>query len=308
MTWSSTPSPCRRKHKNNNMKRIVLAFSVLAVAAVLLSGCGGAPQGGTQTKQELRDSAKVKASTYGGAMIYYSLPSPLEVAYIVENSGVGYEPGILHKTELGVRYSTNKSAALNLGIYGSDLSYSILFNQQQVAIKYLDCIKELSSGLDVSDTTSVKKLREMEDNIHDKEKLKKIVSQTFFHSDALLKESSRRPTAVMIVAGMWVESLYIATQLSECKAGTNPVLTRCIVEQGLVFDDLMGMLSSIQGNEDVAYVKDKISVIGDDYAKIKASLGGSLVFTGEHLDIDDALYKSICDDIKAVRDDFTQLF
>lgn len=278
------------------------------MVAVLLAGCGGAPQTGTQTKQELRDSAKVKASAYGGAMIYFSLPSPLEVAYIVENSGVSYEPGILHKTELGVRYSTNKSAALNLGIYGSDLSYSILFNQQQVAIKYLDCIKELSSGLDVSDSTSVKKLREMEDNIHDKEKLKKIVSQTFFHSDALLKESSRRPTAVMIVTGMWVESLYIATQLSEGKPDGNPALTRCIIEQGLVFDDLLGMLSSIQGNEDVSYVKEKVGVIGDDYAKIKAGLGGSLVFTGEHLDVDGGLYKTLCDDIKAVRDDFTQLF
>ena len=60
------------------------------MVAVLLAGCGGAPQTGTQTKQELRDSAKVKASAYGGAMIYFSLPSPLEVAYIVENSGVSY--------------------------------------------------------------------------------------------------------------------------------------------------------------------------------------------------------------------------
>jgi len=280
----------------------------LAVAAVLLSGCGGAPQGGTQTKQELRDSAKVKASTYGGAMIYYSLPSPLEVAYIVENSGVGYEPGILHKTELGVRYSTNKSAALNLGIYGSDLSYSILFNQQQVALKYLDCIKDLSSGLDVSDTTTIKKLRDMEDNIHDKEKLKKIVAQTFFHSDALLKENSRRPTAIMIVAGMWIESLYIATELSGGDPKTNPSLTRCIVEQGLVFDDLLGMLSSVSGNDDIDYIKGRIEVIGKDYDSIKSALGGSFVFTSENVTVDATAYKRICDDIKAVRTEFTQLF
>ena len=184
------------------MKGIQQACWALAVVAVLMSGCSGTPQVGSQAKQELRDSAKVKASAYEGAMVYYSLPSPLEVAYIVENSGINYEPGVLNKTELGVRYSTTKSQAINLGIYGSDLSYSILFNQQQVALKYLDCIKELSSGLDVTDTTSIKKLREMEDNIHDKDKLKKIVAQTFFHSDALLKENSRRPTAIMIVAGM----------------------------------------------------------------------------------------------------------
>jgi hypothetical protein len=290
------------------MKGIQQACWALAVVAVLMSGCSGTPQVGSQAKQELRDSAKVKASAYEGAMVYYSLPSPLEVAYIVENSGINYEPGVLHKTELGVRYSTTKSQAINLGIYGSDLSYSILFNQQQVALKYLDCIKELSSGLDVTDTTSIKKLREMEDNIHDKEKLKKIVAQTFFHSDALLKENSRRPTAIMIVAGMWIESLYIATQLSNGNPESNPSLTRCIVEQGLVFDDLLGMLSSVPGNEDVAYIKSKIEVIGSDYDQIKNSLGGTFVFTGEHLTVDAAAFKRICDDIKAVRTEFTELF
>ncbi len=290
------------------MKGIQQACWALAVVAVLMSGCSGTPQVGSQAKQELRDSAKVKASAYEGAMVYYSLPSPLEVAYIVENSGINYEPGVLHKTELGVRYSTTKSQAINLGIYGSDLSYSILFNQQQVALKYLDCIKELSSGLDVTDTTSIKKLREMEDNIHDKEKLKKIVAQTFFHSDALLKENSRRPTAIMIVAGMWIESLYIATQLSNGNPESNPSLTRCIVEQGLVFDDLLGMLSSVPGNEDVAYIKNKIEVIGSDYDQIKNSLGGTFVFTGEHLTVDAAAFKRICDDIKAVRTEFTELF
>jgi hypothetical protein len=290
------------------MKKIKQVYSLLAVLAVLIVGCGSAPQNSQPNKQSLRDSAKVKAAAYEGAMIYYSLPSPLEVAFIVENSGVGYEPGILHKTELGVRYSTTKSQAINLGIYGSDLSYSILFNQQQVALKYLDCIKELSSGLDVTDTTSIKKLREMEDNIHDKEKLKKIVAQTFFHSDALLKENSRRPTAIMIVAGMWIESLYIATQLSNGNPESNPSLTRCIVEQGLVFDDLLGMLSSVPGNEDVAYIKSKIEVIGSDYDQIKNSLGGTFVFTGEHLTVDAAAFKRICDDIKAVRTEFTELF
>lgn len=290
------------------MKGIQQACWALAVVAVLMSGCSGTPQVGSQAKQELRDSAKVKASAYEGAMVYYSLPSPLEVAYIVENSGINYEPGVLHKTELGVRYSTTKSQAINLGIYGSDLSYSILFNQQQVALKYLDCIKELSSGLDVTDTTSIKKLREMEDNIHDKDKLKKIVAQTFFHSDALLKENSRRPTAIMIVAGMWIESLYIATQLSNGNPESNPSLTRCIVEQGLVFDDLLGMLSSVPGNEDVAYIKSKIEVIGSDYDQIKNSLGGTFVFTGEHLTVDAAAFKRICDDIKAVRTEFTELF
>lgn len=280
----------------------------MVALSIIASGCGAGTQQEQQAKQDLRDSARVKAANFEGSMIYYSLPSPLELAYIVESSGVGYEPSILHKTELSVRYSTSRAAAVNLGIYGSDLSYSILFDQQQVALKYLGSIRDLASSLDISDSMSAEKLREMEDNIQDKEKLKKIVAQTFFHSDALLKENSRRPTAAMIIAGMWVEGMYIATQFSDAKDNANPVLVQCIAEQGLVFDDLKNMLGAITGSEDVAFIRQKLEKVGADYEDLRTSLGGSFIVSSDEIDIKTDLLKRICNDIKAVRTDFTELF
>ena len=119
------------------MKNTRQAYSVLSLVAVLLAGCGGTPNGGMQTKQEVRDSAKVKASVYAGSSVYYTLPSPLEVAFIVENSGVGYESSILHKTELGVRYSTTKSAAINRPVHFVESSNSINANIAEETEDYL---------------------------------------------------------------------------------------------------------------------------------------------------------------------------
>ncbi|MCQ2250353.1 MAG: hypothetical protein MJZ66_04515 [Bacteroidales bacterium] len=288
------------------MKRIAKALGLLSIASVLMMGCASEPKS-DRSKQDLRNQAYGKTSQPAVSNNYYSLPSPLEVARIVQKTGVEYEPRILHKPELGVRYSTNMAASINLGIYCADLSYSIYFDQKQVALKYLDCIKDLASGLDISDIITQKKMRELEDNISDKDKLLKVVSETFFHSDALLKENSRRPTAVMVGMGMWIESLYISTQLCNADPKVNPALAKTIVEQGLVFEDLLGMLGGLGETSDVAHVKTELEKIKSAYSAIYDHLGGSYVVEGQP-EYDAKLFADLCGAVAAVRDSFTQLF
>ncbi|HEX2395717.1 MAG TPA: hypothetical protein VHI78_10240, partial [Bacteroidales bacterium] len=52
--------------------------------------------------------------------IFYSLPSPLETAMLLKSAGVSYNEGILNGLDNVDKYSTNRSKALNLGIYTTD--------------------------------------------------------------------------------------------------------------------------------------------------------------------------------------------
>lgn len=288
------------------MKRTKHIILVLVLLVSVLCGCGssGTPY---KTKKDMREAAKEKTSGHNEAAVYYTLPSPLEVAYIIQSTGVDYDLKLLHKTELGVRYSTNRAAAINLGIYGADLSYSIYFNQQQVALKYLDCIKDLSNNLDISDAKLQDKLKEMEENIQNRETLKKMVSQTFFHSDALLKESSRKQTAVMVAAGMWIESLYISTQLSYGEPNSNPRLSKSVIEQGLVFEDLYNMLSTFSSSSDIEYIKNELMPLKNSFKTINKQLGNTYL-SSEKNKVDAKLFEKLCEAVKDVRNNFTQLF
>lgn len=291
------------------MKYLLKRLSGLSLIIVLLTGCGGGESQSTEMKQGMRERAKSKTQQQNVSNMYYSLPSPLEIAHVVQTTGVEYESRFLHKVELGVRYSTNMSSALNLGIYGADLSYSIYFDQKQVALNYLDCIGNLSSNLDISDVLTQNKLKEIEENISNKEMLKKIISQTFFHSDALLKENSRRPTAVMVAMGMWIECLYISAQLSESDPDHNPALSTCIVEQGMVFDDLLGLLNTLEDNADVSYLKKELDGLRLSYVNMNTSLGGTFVVSQENgVKYDKKLFADICEKVILVRNNFTQLF
>ena len=47
------------------------------------------------------------------------------------------------------KYNSNYQKALNLGIYGTDLGYTNIYEQNQDGIKYLSSIKSLAEGLNI---------------------------------------------------------------------------------------------------------------------------------------------------------------
>lgn len=277
-------------------------LAIIISTAILTSGCwsDSTPKKVNVLKPKPR-TENVKNVT----LDYYSLPSPMEIASAIKKTGVGYEPKILHKSELGSRYSTNRAMALNLGIYGTDLSYSIYFDQQQEAMKYLGCVKNLASNLDISNVLSEAKIKTIEENIQDKEMLKKIISQTFFHSDAFLKENSRSETAAMIMFGMWIESMYISTQLTEGNINKNPALSQCIIEQQYVFETLIGLLKTLEKNNDINTISDEINQLGVEFDALTKNINET---TKDKNKLESEDFNKLCTSIEKIRTDYTMLF
>lgn len=138
--------------------------------------------------------------------------------------------------------------------------------------------------------------------------LKKIVSRTFFHSDALLKMNGRNSTASMVAMGMWIESLYISTQLTGGSPDANKTLTKTVIEQGMVFEDLLGMIGTAgASSSDIECLKTDFQPLKVSYLNIKKGLGDSYICNAE-TDVDASLFKDLCKTVKDVRDSFTKLF
>src|SRR5690606_2848690 len=78
------------------------------------------------------------------------------------------------------RYLTEKSKALNLGVYSSDLSYASTYNQKQATIDYMDVSKKLIDALNVSAAISPDILEQIEAEQENKEELVALITNTFF--------------------------------------------------------------------------------------------------------------------------------
>ncbi|NJM15008.1 MAG: hypothetical protein HC896_06165 [Bacteroidales bacterium] len=183
--------------------------------------------------------------------IFYSLPSPLETAMIIKTAGAEYNEELLNSVDNVNNYTTNKSMALNLGIYTTDMSYASLFDQTQSTISFMNISKKLADGLGILDAIDDNTIERLEENINNREVIMDIISETFMSSSSYLKENERAPVATIVLVGGWIEGLYIATQLVGEGGIENNKLVDRVVEQKLSFEILEKLLSQYKYDEDI---------------------------------------------------------
>lgn len=174
--------------------------------------------------------------------IVYALPSPLRVISALKKSGGHYIEGIVNPTDNAHKYNTNFARALNMGVYGSDLAYATMHNQTQTSINCLKASKVLGDQLGISAVFSSHNIiKRFEYNLSNKDSLLGLITELYRESNAFLRENDNYSDALLMLAGGWVESLYIGTQTYEKEK--NPEISRHLAEQKLSLENLIKMLN-----------------------------------------------------------------
>lgn len=212
--------------------------------------------------------------------IFYNVPSPMETAALLKKAGAQYNARILNDVKKVDSYTSASKQALNLGVYGADLSYASVFNQTQESMFYTSCSKKLADRLGVIHAFNDSTLEAMERSMNDRDALLDIISETYWSMDAYLKENERENISVLMIAGGWVEGLYIATQVS--KTNDTPELRQRIAEQKLSLGDLIGLVGTYQGEDGtISNVKSELEELAALYADVNVA-GGGAVLTEEN--------------------------
>jgi len=174
--------------------------------------------------------------------IFYSLPSPLETAMLLKSAGVGYNEQVLNDLNKIEKYTTNKSKAINLGIYTTDLSFASLFDQAQTSLNYMDGIRRIAGDMGISDAVDDETLRRLEDNLNNRDVVMDIISETFLNSSSYLKENDQQDIAAIVLTGGWIEGLYIGTQMAGDGPAAENQLALRVAEQKLSLSIVERML------------------------------------------------------------------
>jgi len=209
------------------MKKSLLIF----FAASLHFSCGNQQQDlknesaktATISTQEIIEEQQIK-------QVFYNVPSPVEMAQIIQHAGAVYNKELLNPYKNADNYITTEDLALNLGVYGADLSYNRIFDQMQESLNYLVAIRKISDQLKIPQDEGSFAINRFEENIENRDSLLKVISETYANADIYLKENERESTASLIILGGWIEALYIATHLVNEKSPDNTIMER-IAEQ-----------------------------------------------------------------------------
>ena len=172
----------------------------------------------------------------------FTLPSPYQATYTIKERNIELNQELLNPVENYKSYSTNFKQALNIGVYGTDLGYLNLYNQSTQSISYFSAIKKLSEDLGINDAIAPQKIEKIESNIKNQDSLLIYIANTYRMFDGYLKNNNRNEIGALIIAGGWIESIYILSQ--SLLHNNDRVLINRLGEQKHPLNNLIELLSS----------------------------------------------------------------
>lgn len=244
--------------------------------------------------------------------IILSIPSPVEMSSVIKASGAEYNSKILNSTDNVDKYTTNYKKAFNMGIYGGDLGYINIYEKTYSALNYLSVIKKLADDLKVGQFFDFEMLKRLATNSQNIDSVLYISTSGFNNMDKYLREKKRGNLSVLIVAGAWMEGLYVATQVVKQK-NSQEIIDR-IGEQKIVLDNLLLIVSAYKSDpyfasllkdfEDIKKEFDKVSITYEYHEPESKEVNGQLVIVDNSktiVNITDKNVKDITATVERVR-------
>lgn len=295
-------------------KSTLLLFS--ALAAFTLGSCGDNDK--TEEVEASADSLKTEVPAGPVSETFFQVPSPGEMLTFIKMVGgpTNKNTSFLNPSSNQKNYTDNKSKALNFGIYSCDLSYCSIFEIGSEAMKYFTTVKVMGDQIGVSTAIKPEVLKRLEKNIGSADSLAVITDDVYFSSFEALEDSKQGPTLALVVAGGWIESIFIATNLAKYEANS-PVIER-LADQKYTLENLIEFLKKHETDVNVAAVRADFEGILDEFNKITekdaAAAKGkdnkdnkAMTLTGgKQLVMTEAVYNTIKEKIKTVRNSYTQ--
>jgi uncharacterized membrane-anchored protein YhcB (DUF1043 family) len=201
---------------------VILPFLILSFTS--LTSCKDKASKKQQKKVEMEQVQTIESEIQENV---YPLPSSAEVIKMLTQLEVGYIIGITNPVANTRKYFSSTKRAINLGVFGADLSYVTLYNIQQEVINYLNAIRSLANELNMSKVYNEELYTKIKQNFDNRDELVKILTGSFNDTYAFLSENDQQPLALLVVGGAWVEGMYLTTHVSEAAyqvAGISKVL------------------------------------------------------------------------------------
>jgi hypothetical protein len=240
------------------IKRSSVWFILMALAGLIFS-CSGdrnqekdAGEEFDRAASELSDRVK---------KVIYQIPPPSEIPVLIQSTGANYNPDLVNDLDKAKKYtSNNKVAALNLGVYTTDIGYLVTYEKAQEALNYMEVGLELGESIGIQNAIDQSVVEEFESSLDNRDTLASIINRVIRESDEFLNENERSNIAALIISGTFIEGLYIATQLVDTypkdllpEDSRNLVLTpliKMILSQEEALGDMIGLLSNIEDKDD----------------------------------------------------------
>jgi hypothetical protein len=256
--------------KKDSITKSVRRNLILILGIVMvLSGC-------KSSKKDSADAAGPAVSPSEKEAVIldltsYPLPTATEITDMLQKAGASYILSLSNPADRVGNYLSSAEKALNLGIYGTDLSYACTYMMKQETMKYLESSKKLIDDLEISTTFKTDYVRRVEDNLDSRDSLINIISDSFVDTWDYLVDNEQDKLALMVVIGSYIEGLYITSQIA-LTATDNTAFLEIIAHQKKSLDTLIGITGPVKEDRDLTEIHNNLTELAGVYEDVGDTL------------------------------------
>ncbi|MDG2343678.1 MAG: hypothetical protein P8L23_03775 [Flavobacteriales bacterium] len=218
----------------NKLSILIFSFPILC-----LLGCENPEK---ETLSDLPAIENKEISDEKIQAIYFGVPSPMETTIILKNSGAEFEASIMYPLENYEKELNQFETSILLGMYSTDLNYCILSSKKKETLEELNAVISLAKQIHLDAVVNESTKHRVEYNLNNRDSMQVIIGSTFWKMETIMKENDRDALSSLIVAGGWIEGLYLACELAEINP-ENSLIQQIIADQKYTISNLNELLS-----------------------------------------------------------------
>lgn len=233
---------------NNSVTKLQLFTRgiILSLGVIAIASCGNDEKEipDADEKKETKninpnilDSASAINAKVGGKM--FSLPSPIETMQLIKKAGKPFSPQLINDPNNVDQYVSSFSKSVAVGMYGADMGYAAVFQQNNTCLDLFASVDVLTKDLGLAAAFDKDLINEFIENSHDQKKLLQLITKAYRNADNFLKDNKQTDISSLIIAGGWIESMHFATSFAKA---SNESLRIRIGEQKKSLISLIGLL------------------------------------------------------------------
>lgn len=250
-------------------------FRFIPVAALVLSLNSCTDETGDNGTDSVPDSVPVAVDSTPKELPA-GVPSPSEMfAFMKTVNAANADVNLLNSADNVDKYESKKAQSLNLGIYSADLLYCSTFGGKGKVSPYFMTCAKMGTKLNVATNLNEKDRDRISKNLDNADSLIAISSDLYLSAFDNLNNNERGADLSLMLAGGWVESLYLMSNMVKDFEKDKTTVER-IADQKSSLSNLIDFMNQYQSNEDVKSATEQLNSLKTLFDAVQSSTGSGM--------------------------------
>ncbi len=201
-----------------------------------------------------------------GDVKMFTMPTPVQVATALNVLGVDYNESLLLENGK-YNLTSNTQLSLNLGMYLTDLGYTVIYNNSQKSLNYSKDVQTIMEKLPIPTYLNDGFKSRFKTNIENRDSLTKIILEGYNEANQHVTKTQDEGLGLLILTGAYIEGLYLISS-SDVPEQWIQEHNNIFIQQKLFLDNFITLLNGFSDRQEINTIINNLEQLQMAFNKI----------------------------------------